>query len=477
MRAVLAALFAAAIAVQIAAVADDKPQPSPAPRRPNVILFLVDDQGYGDSGHHGNPQAPTPAMDAFARQAVEWTQFYVSPVCAPTRASLMTGRWSFRSGVCDVFGKACWMDPAETTLADALRGAGYATGVFGKWHLGDEGQYAPGRRGFDETLVHRGPAMRRYFDPLLLHNGQERQFNGYSTDIFVDHALDFVRRNRVRPFFVYLPINLIHTPLQVADEAKRAFAARGLDDKTAAIYAMLKNVDDNFARLLAELRRLKLDDNTLLILLSDNGPCAGSVTQQRFMAGLRGLKGTVYENGIRVGCYMRWPKAFAGGRKIDRIAAHVDIMPTVLAACGVERSGGAPLDGLSLLGLLRDAAAPWRDRSLFFQWDSGQQARRGHAFAVREQRYKLVQATGMDAPNQKHIRDRYHELCQWQSRGDLSIEGSPRVELFDVAADPGETQDLAAAHPEIVARMRRRYEAWFDDAWTRRRGAGDAQGK
>ena len=439
--------------------------------RPNVILFLSDDQGYGDLGYHGNPQAQTPAMDAFARQAVEWTQFYVSPVCAPTRASLMTGRWSFRSGVCDVFGKACWMDPAEVTIADALHRSGYATGIFGKWHLGDDAEHAPGRRGFDETLVHRGPAMRRYFDPILLHQGQEKQFSGYCTDIFVDHAIDFVRRNRSRPFFLYLPTNLIHTPLIVADEAKRAFAARGLDDKTAAIYAMLKNVDDNFGRLLAELARLGLDDNTLVILLADNGPCAGSTTAQRFMAGLRGLKGTVYENGIRVGCFMRWPKGFAGARKIDRIAANIDIMPTVLAACEAERPKQVTLDGVNLLPLLRNSSAAWPDRTLFFQWDSGQEARRGHAFAVRNQRYKLVQANGMDAPNQKHIRDRYAELCRWQGRGDLTIEGPPRYELFDIASDPGETKDLAAECPEIVAEMRKQYEAWFDTTWTRRRGA------
>ncbi len=194
------------------------------PPRPNIIVFLVDDLAYGDLACHGNPHVQTPQIDAFAREAVALERFYVSPVCAPTRASLLTGRYNFRTGVCDVFGPACQMDPAEVTLAEMLRAAGYATGVFGKWHLGDEGPHAPNAQGFAEALVHAGPAMRQYQDPSLLHNGAKKEFKGYCLDIFTDHAIDFIRRHRTQPFFLYLPPNLIHTPLQVAGGTRRAIS-------------------------------------------------------------------------------------------------------------------------------------------------------------------------------------------------------------------------------------------------------------
>jgi len=435
--------------------------------RPNVVLFLVDDQGYGDLAAHGNPHCQTPHMDALRRQSVELVDFHVCPVCAPTRASLMTGRYHFRTGVTDVFGASCHMKTEEVTLADALRAAGYATGIFGKWHLGDEKPYRPIDRGFDESLVFKGASLRKYFDPPLFYNGKPKAVKGYCTDIFVDHAIDFVRRNRARPFFLYLPTNLIHTPLKVADAYSAPFKALGLDSKTATIYGMLKNVDDNLGRLRAALTDLGLDDNTFFIFTSDNGPCAGSVTLQRFMAGLHGLKGTPFTNGIRTPCFMRWPKGFECAGTIDRLAAHIDIMPTVLDACGAARPEGVTLDGRSLMPLLKDPAAAWPDRALFFQWDGGPTPHRGMAYAVRTQRYKLVQPVGAACPpNQKHIRQRYTELCVAQGKGPLTLEGEPRYLLFDVAADPGETRDLAAEHPDVVEKLRRQYEDWFDDVWT-----------
>jgi arylsulfatase/arylsulfatase A len=197
--------------------------------------------------------------------------------------------------------------------------------------------------------------------------------------------------------------------------------------------------------------------------MSDNGPCSGSKPVDRHMAGLHGLKGTVYENGIRVPCFMRWPAGFTSPAKVTRLAAHVDILPTVLETCGVPVQPETKLDGASLLPLLRKPSANWPDRTLFFQWDSGQAPRRGHAFAVLTEKWKLVQPCGMDMPQQQHIRDRYAELCRLQGRGERSIEGAPRHELYDLAADPGETKDLAAAQPEIVAKMKKQYEAWFDE--------------
>lgn len=434
-----------------------------AKSRPNVVIFLADDLGCGDLGRHGNPHAQTPHLDAFAREATAFQQFYVSPVCAPTRASLMTGRYNFRTGVADVFGDASQMDLKEVTIAEALREEGYATGIFGKWHLGRDLEHGPNAQGFKESLVHTGASMRNYFDPELLHNGINQIRQGYCMDIFTDAALAFIQQNRTRPFFVYLSANLIHTPLQVPDELVAPFKARELDNKTARIYAMTKSLDDSFGRVRATLKKLRLEENTLLIFFSDNGPCAGSVTTNRFVAGLHGLKGTPYENGIRVPCFARWPGGFKSPAQIDRIAAHIDLMPTVLAACGVARPNGVAWDGMNLLPLLRDPSTKWPERNLFLQWDSGQSPRRGHAFAVRAGRYKLVQPTGMDSPRQKHILDRYAELCAAQNRQARPMDGPPRYELYDLSPDPGERNDIAADHPEIVQRLKKTYDDWFTD--------------
>jgi len=444
---------------------------APAARRPNVVLFLVDDQGFGDLAYHGNTQCKTPNMDALARESVELKAFHVCPVCSPTRASLMTGRYHFRTGVTDVFGKDCQMRSEEVTIAEALRQAGYATGVFGKWHLGDDKPHRPMDQGFDDSLVHKGPAMRKYTDPVLLENGQEKDFKGYCTDIFVDHALDFIRRNKARPFFLYVPTNLIHSPLQPPPGSAEPFKAAGLDDKTAAVYAMLKNVDDNLGRLRAGLKQLGLEDDTFFFFTTDNGPCTSSTTLQRFMAGLHGLKGTTFENGIRVPCFARWPNGFKSPGSIDRIAAHIDVMPTLLDACGADKPANVRLDGVSLMPLLRQEARDWPDRTLFFQWEGTSQPHAGQGYAVLTQRYKLVQPVGCaGVPNQTHIRRKYNELCVAQRRGNLTLEGERRYLLYDVAADPGETKDIASEHPEIVKKLREAYDAWFEDVTKDYRG-------
>lgn len=435
---------------------------------PNIIVFLVDDLGYGDLACHGNPHVKTPNVDAFAREATEFTRFYVSPVCAPTRASLMTGRYNFRTGVADVFGPASQMDASEITLAERLREVGYTTGMFGKWHLGDDAERAPNGQGFDETLGFNGAATGKYFDPELLHNGAKEKYNGYIMDIFTDAAIAFVKQNRAKPFFIYLPANLIHSPLKVAPELTAEYDSLGLGDDTKKIYGMIRSVDNNFGRLRAALKELGLQENTLLIFTSDNGTASESTNpKERFMAGLHGLKGTVYENGIRVPCFMRWPDGFQSPATVARLAAHIDMLPTILEACGMGPTTGTKLDGISLLPLMKNPSAPWPDRTLFFQWDSGQSPRRGQAFTVLTEKWKLVQPCGMDKPGQKHIRNTYAELCRLQGRGERSIEGPARCELYDIAADPGETKDLASAHPEIVEKMKKQYDAWFDDVAAR----------
>lgn len=442
--------------------------PAAPATHPNVVLFLADDLGFGDLACHGNPHLQTPQLDTFARQAVEFTQFHVSPVCAPTRASLMTGRYNFRTGIADVFGQAANMDPKEISVAQVLREAGYATGLFGKWHLG-EAKTGPKHHGFDESLTFQGAVLRGgYFDPSLIHNGQPEKRQGYCMDIFTDAALAFIKQNRHRPFFVYLPANLIHTPLQVPPELAAAYDHLDLGTNTGKAYGMVRSVDNNFGRLRATLKDLGLEDNTLLIFTSDNGPCSGSKpAERRFLAGLHGLKGTVYEGGIRVPCFMRWPGGFKSPGRVDRLTAHVDLMPSVLEACGVPVPPGLKLDGLNLLPLLRDPSTTWPDRTLFSQWDSGQVPRRGHAFAVLSEKWKLVQPCGMDLPAQKHIRDTYTTLCRLQGRGERTIEGPPRFELYDIARDLGESNNVAAAQPEVVAKMRQQYDAWFTDVAAR----------
>ena len=325
------------------------------PRRPNIILVLADDQGYGDVGIHGNEKIRTPNLDRFAKEGSEFTRFYVSPVCAPTRASLMTGRYYYRSGVLQTYRGGAMMHGDETTLAEMLKGAGYRTGIFGKWHLGDSYPMRPTDQGFDETLVHKAGGITQppdqpnsYFDPLLWQNNKPVRGKGYCTDIFFDAALHFIEQNREKPFFTYIATNAPHTPLEVSDQAVAPYRAMGLDDTTARIYGMVENIDKNFGRLLAKLDELGLRRNTVVIFLTDNGP-----QQQRYTAGLRDRKASVYEGGIRAISLWQWPAAFPQPRKIGRMAAHIDVAATLLEMTGTQPLASRTLDGKSLLPLLK----------------------------------------------------------------------------------------------------------------------------
>jgi len=412
-------------------------------RRPNVILFVTDDQGYGDLSHHGNKFLHTPHLDSIANDGRALARFYVSPVCSPTRASLMTGRYNYRTGIVDTYMGRSMMYPDEITLAQILRGAGYRTGIFGKWHLGDNYPMRSIDRGFEESLALRGGGLEQpgnvphdsYFDPILQHNGVPEKQYGYCTDVLVNAAIEFIKSCRNQPFFAYIPTNAPHAPLLIDQSYVTPFTAGGLDGKTAKLYGMVANIDENMGRLLAALKSLGLEEDTLLIFLSDNGP-----ELERFNAGLRGLKGTVYEGGIRVPCFIRWPRLIPAGRQIDRIAAHVDILPTVLEACGVEVPAELRLDGRSLLPMLRGAEVEAPDRSLYFQWHRGDEPELYRNCCVVTQRYKWLSGSG--------------------------AYGSPdprgyRQELYDLSQDPGEQADLSPAHEELVTTMRDRYEDWI----------------
>ena len=433
----------------------------PVAGRPNIVLFLADDLGYAELACHGHPRVKTPHLDAFARDAVELTRFHVSPICSPTRASLLTGRYSART-FADV---AYHMHPAEVTMAEMLRDAGYKTGLFGKWHLGDGPGENAQAQGFEETVTFpkgKLPA-KSYFDPQLIHNGQPQKYDGYCLDVFTAEAIEFIKKHRSEPFLVYLSANLIHDPLVAPGQYEREYKAAGVKGELAKVYGMIQSTDANFGRLRAALKELNLEENTLLIFASDNGPSVHTVADAERMGGLHGMKGTAYDGGIRTPCMMRWPVGFQASHKIDRPAAHIDILPTVLEACGIAAPESVKLDGRSLLPLLRNPAAPWPERTIVIQYDSDGPPRREMSFAAVSQQWKLVQPCGA-AGSFKGLDNVYARMSSAQGRGKRSIAGNaPRFELYDVVSDPRETKDLAAEHPEIVARLRKDYDAWFQD--------------
>ncbi len=429
--------------------------------RPNVVLIMTDDQGYGDLGVHGNPIIKTPVLDRFAKESVEIDPFYVSPVCAPTRASLMTGRYNYRTGVTDTWLGRAMMHADETTIAEALRGAGYHTGIFGKWHLGDSFPMRPMDQGFEESLVHSGgglcqpagPPDNSYFNPSLLHNGERIQTEGYCSDVYVDYLLQFIRKNRNEPFFVYLPFNCPHSPFQVSDEYKKPYddlnmqpddfpqpghRRKNVPQSTSAVYGMVQNIDDNMARILKTLDELNLAENTIVIFLTDNGP-----NGMRYDAGLKMCKGSVYEGGVRTAFYIRWPARLQPGRKVTQPAAHIDVMPTLLDACGVAAPEKVEFDGRSFLPLVEGTSNTWPERTLFFQWHRGDAPVLYRKFSARSPRYKLVQPSDRTPEN--------------------ADPAQVKFELYDLENDPLEMTDVAAEKPGVVEDLRRQYEAWLAD--------------
>jgi arylsulfatase A-like enzyme len=423
-------------------------------RRPNVVLIITDDQGWGDLGFHGNDKIKTPNLDALARQSVALKKFYVSPVCTPTRASLMTGRYNYRTGAIDTFRGRAMMHADEVTLAEMFRDAGYRTAIFGKWHLGDNYPLRARDQGFAEALTLWGGGLvqtadppqavgNSYLNPWLSLNGNDKRFDGYCSDIYTDAAMDYLGRSASEPFFVYLAYNCPHTPLEVREEDYRPYRQTGLDATTAKIYGMVANIDWNVGRLLKRLDELKLADDTIVVFLTDNGP-----QQRRYNGVWRGLKGTVYEGGIHVPCFVRWPAKLKAGHTVEQPAAHIDVAPTLLAACGIETPAGVKFDGRNMLPLLEGTAMEWAERNLFFQWHRGDVPELYRAFAVRGPRYKLVQAAGA---------------------GERQPAPQLKFELFDLDSDPGEQRDLAAERPEIVNRMKAAYEEWFRDVSATRR--------
>jgi arylsulfatase A-like enzyme len=430
-------------------------------RKPNVVLIVSDDHGYGDAGCYGKTDVETPAIDALAKDGVRFTRFRVNPLCGPTRASLMTGQYSVECGM--------WRGPSENRavedggrvlkrdvrlLPQYLKDAGYATGMFGKWHLGYTAPNVPNDRGFDEFFGFLGGASRYTAPPKggkQLHNGKPTAADGHTTDLFTDKAIAFIRANKDRPFFCYVPYNAVHGPLaggagdRPSGKAEwlAKYERKGVPFPRRDYCAVLGHMDDGVGRLLRTLGDLGLDRDTLVIFVSDNGAMTDKFPGNN--GPLRGAKGTTYEGGIRVPAVVRWPGVIPAGKVSDADAAHFDLFATVLDAAGVPvpaANGTHPVRGVSLLPHLRSGGAkPLADRYLF--WDLY-----GKMAAVHG-RWKLVG----EIPN-------HHG----KFAAALPRIREVRFELYDLETDLGEKTNLAEKKPEVYRDLRDRYLNWFAEA-------------
>lgn len=397
---------------------------SQAAKPPNVLLIITDDQGFGDVASHGNPYLKTPFHDSLAKSA-RFDRFYVSPVCAPTRASLLTGRYHLRTGVFGVTRGFETIRSNELTLAEALKSAGYVTGAFGKWHNGRHMPNHPNGQGFDQFIGFCGGHWNRYFDANLEHNGRPIESKGYIIDVLTERAMDFIRANRNQPFFCYVPYNTPHSPWRIPEKWWRRHEGKGLDAKAQCAYAMVENIDWNLGRLLGLLFRLKIDSNTIVIFMTDNG-----ANSPRYNAGMKGRKGSVDEGGVRVPFFIRYPRVIKKGTVIKPIAAHIDVLPTVLELCGVKKPDGPKLDGMSLVPLLKGETNNWPQRMIFTDRFRGEHDMSKFRGSVRTDQWRAV----------------------------VSRE---RWSLFDMLKDPGQKQDVAKRHPQVVKKLSSAFDEWF----------------
>ena len=348
-----------------------------AESRPNVVIFLADDAGWGDYSRNGNMQVSTPHIDSLARDGVTLDRFYVCPVCAPTRAEFLTGRYHPRTGVYGVSTGQERMNLDERTIADAFKAAGYATGAFGKWHNGSQWPYHPMARGFDEYYGYTSGHWGEYFDPPLEHNGKPVRAKGYIVDACTDQALDFINRNRKLPFLCYVPFTTPHSPWAVPEKNWDQFKNKPINqlgtqpdqeeiDQTRCALAMIENQDDNVGRVLKSLDEHGIAENTIVLYFSDNGPNAW-----RWNGGMKGRKGTTDEGGVRSTCFLRWRAVLPANTEVKQISGAIDLLPTLTSLAGISRIGDQPLDGRDLSPLLRQESAVWPERTLFTTW-SGQ---------------------------------------------------------------------------------------------------------
>jgi len=401
-------------------------------RKPNVILILTDDQGYGDLSCHGSTTVRTPCLDRLHAQSIRLTNYHVSPTCAPSRAALMTGRYNNRVGVWHTIQGRSILRGGEVCMPEVFAANGYRTAIFGKWHLGDNYPSRPQDRGFTDVLVHGGGGVgqtpdywgNRYFDDTYFRNGKPERFQGFCTDIWFAEARRFIEANRRHPFFCYLSTNAAHAPYLAPDADRRDYDQLGADQ--AGFFGMIANLDRNVGRLIENLRQWGLEDNTILIFSTDNG---SALNVNR--AGMRGIKGTEYDGGHRTPFFLRWPGGLLlpPGTDLQNLTAHIDVFPTLIDLCGLSNSQGIEFDGTSLSPLLKKQGAQWPERVLVTDSQRVEQPVKWKQSSVMTQRWRLINGR----------------------------------ELYDVAIDPAQAQDVATGHPEVVSQLREHYEKWWDD--------------
>ena len=404
---------------------------------PNVILILTDDQGYGDLSCHGNPVLKTPYLDKLHGESIRLTDFHVSPMCTPTRGELMTGRAALRNGAYCACSGRTFMRRELATLAEIFADNGYQTGMFGKWHLGDNYPHRPQDRGFDRAVFHLGWGITStpdywnndYFDDYFRDGRTVKQYPGYCTDVWFQEATKWIRqcRKSAKPLFAYISTNAPHGPFFAPEKYKRPY--KHLDSDAAGFFAMIANLDENVARLDAMLTDLGMRDNTVFIFMTDNGGTGGIKV---YNAGMRGAKASLYEGGHRVPCFIRWPR---GGLRpagdVDDLLHSTDFLPTLVELCGLKTPNEARFDGVSFVPLLKGRAQP-----------------------ELTERMLVVQYGGLD-PSQPQ---RWDSAVLW-NRWRL-VKGD---ELYDLDGDPGQTENVAGGHPDVVRKMRAHYDAWWQE--------------
>ena len=418
-----------------------------AAERPNILFVMTDDQGYWDTGATGNPHIDTPNMDQLAADGVQLNRYYAAPVCSPTRAGFMTGRYYLRTRLYNTRFGGDSLGKDEITVAQLLRSAGYRTGLFGKWHLGKYPGYQPQDRGFDEFFGHYHGHIERYqFPDQVYHNRQPVEARGYVTDLFTDASIDFIEhsvKKTQQPFFCALMFNAPHSPWLLdtshygqpeGDKLLAKYLDRGLPLREARIYALIERVDQNLGRLLSRLEALGVAENTLVVFTSDNGGVSSY-----WNGGMKGRKASPYEGGVRAPCFVRWPNNIPAGTSIDAQTSHIDWLPTFSELAGCDVPADRTIDGISLVPLLKAGKATDHHEYVYHTWDR-YVPNPDRRWSISDPRWKLVGLFGTNAtPDPK----------KWR--------------LYDLQNDPGETKNVMRAHSDIAERLRTEFVRWFDD--------------
>jgi arylsulfatase A-like enzyme len=450
----------------------------PAPK-PNIIFILTDDQGYGDLGRHGHPLLKTPNLDALHDQSVRFEQFYVSPSCSPTRAALLTGMHEFRNGVTHTTLPREHLNKDAVLLPQLLRSTGYRTGFVGKWHLGGEGAYAPDKRGFDWCSTNVG-GPNVHFDPAIVRNGKRAPRKGYREDIFFDEAMAFMDESKGTPFFCYLATYSPHAPLAAPEEFEAPFRGK-VDKEEAAYLGMVANLDHNLGRLMQHLRERKLEDNTILVFMNDNGQTHGLDV---FNAGMRGSKCTIWQGGSRAISFWKWAGKWAP-HKVGNLTAHLDVLPTLcdLAGATLPPQLNAKLEGFTLRPHLESTQPiQWNEDRLLFhhvgRWPSGLAAAHKYAMAsVQTGDLLLVRSRPCDDPACKQYSSQCTTLRSVEAGATAAtytkadaqfhwgVTPPGRWSLFDLKKDPACRNDLSTERPELTAKLAASYDQWWDSLY------------